>query len=341
MAKINNMEEFARACGVSRPTVSKFFNDPESVKKSTREKIEQAMVDFDYQPNIFAINQNRKLTKNIGIMVPHLADPFFAEMARRLEVLCLQAGFQPTMYSAYGDPQQEVSILDTLRTLKPAGALLAPLGDASDRKALERFCKRVPTVLFDSDIEGIGEAFVGSDNHSFIDQSVEYLVRVGESPMFFEMASPANPNARVRRQAYIAKMESLGHAPLIESITGDGWFFEEIGYYGAQQLFARGDLPTSSVLCSNDRLAMGFMSAAYERGIRIGRTPSDVLRLASNDDHPFAQFTCPSLTTSGHNYSAVAKTATELLFQRIEQGSPLKSRTSQRFEARLMLRNSA
>ena len=87
--KIRNMEEFAEVSGISRPTVSKYFNDPDSVRKSTRARIESALEQYDYRPNIFAINQNRKLTKNIGIVVPYLADPFFAEIARNLEMLVI------------------------------------------------------------------------------------------------------------------------------------------------------------------------------------------------------------------------------------------------------------
>ena len=68
--KIKNMEEFSAVSGISRPTVSKYFNDPESVRKSTRARIEAALEKFDYRPNFYAMNQNRRLTKNIGIVVP-------------------------------------------------------------------------------------------------------------------------------------------------------------------------------------------------------------------------------------------------------------------------------
>ena len=131
--KIKNMEEFAAASGISRPTVSKYFNDPASVRPSTRERIEVALRKYDYRPNIYAMNQNRRLTKNIGIVVPYLADPFFAEIARRIERSCIAAGFWPTLYSSHGDKKLEIDILDSLRSLKPAGVLLGPLGRASDR----------------------------------------------------------------------------------------------------------------------------------------------------------------------------------------------------------------
>ncbi len=92
--KIRNMEEFATISGISRPTVSKYFQDPSSVRKSTRERIETALERYDYRPNIYAVNQNRRLTKNIGVVVPYLADPFFAEMARRIELRCIAEGLR-------------------------------------------------------------------------------------------------------------------------------------------------------------------------------------------------------------------------------------------------------
>ena len=83
------MDEFASLSGISRPTISKYFNDPNSVKPSTRDRIETALREYDYRPNIYAMNQNRRLTKNIGIVVPYLADPFFAEIARVIERRCI------------------------------------------------------------------------------------------------------------------------------------------------------------------------------------------------------------------------------------------------------------
>lgn len=339
--KIRNMEDFAAVSGISRPTVSKYFNDPESVRQSTRERIEKALETYDYRPNIFAMNQNRKLTKNVGIVVPYLADPFFAEIARNIEQRVIAAGYRPTLYSAHGNPALELDILDGLRSLKPAGVLLAPLGRASDKSAIEKFCRDVPTVLFDSNLEGIGEAFIGSDNFSFVSQTVEYLTRTGEPPAFYEMRTPANPNANKRRLAYEQMMVRLGFEPKVIKIEGEGWAFEEIGRQGALKLLSDGAFSETSILCSNDRLAIGFLSACYELGIRVGRTEDCQLRLASNDDHPFARFTCPSLTTAAHDYDGVSSHAVKTFLELIESGGKFSRRDETLYAARLVLRNSA
>lgn len=335
------MEEFAALSGISRPTVSKYFNDPESVRPKTRLRIEEALDQYDYRPNIYAINQNRKLTKNIGIVVPYLADPFFSEIARVIERHCIDAGYAPSLFNAHGDPKRECDILDGLRSLKPAGVLLAPLGRSSDKAQLETFCRDVPTVLFDSNLEGIAEAFVGSDNYSFVSQTVEYLSRTGAPPCFVEMRTPANPNAHSRRRAYLDMMERFALEPQVISIDGEGWEFEEIGRQGGFKIIAEKSLNTNTVLCSNDRLAIGFLSACYESGLRIGRDAEADLRVASHDDNPFSRFTCPSLTTAAHDFSSVARKAVDTVFQVIEAGGHLDERTETVFPARLVIRNSA
>ncbi len=339
--KIRTMEEFATASGISRPTVSKYFHDPNSVKKVTRNRIEAALEKFDYRPNIYAMNQNRRLTKSIGIVVPYLADPVFAEIARSVERRCMEAGFRTTLYSSHGEQSLENDVLDSLRALRPAGVLLAPVGRFSDEDRLARFCDEVPTILLDRNIPGIGQAFVGSDNYSFVTQGVDYLMRTGETPTFFEMKNPTNPNAYSRRRIYLETMERLGLEPLVVSAEGEGWELERIGYEAATQVLTEKRLPTDTVLCSNDRLAIGFLAACYEKGLRVGRGGGCALRVAGLDDHPYSRFTCPSLTTVGHDYDIIAERGVEKLLELIDSGGRFEARTEDRFAARLVLRESA
>ena len=338
-ARIRNMEEFAALSGISRPTVSKYFNDPESVRPKTRARIEEALKEHDYRPNIYAVNQNRKLTKNVGIVVPLLVDPYFAEIARNLEQRCIDAGYRPTLFSAHGSPEHEVEVLENLRLIKPAGVLIAPLGRASSREVLKGFCDDVPTLIFDSSVEEFGLSFVGSDNRQFTTHITDYLCRTGEPPCFFEMKTPANPNAHRRRQSYIDAMNEFGHTPQVVSVDGEGWDFEEIGRVGGHDALSRGLFNTNTILCSNDRLAIGLLTACYERGISVGRNDSASIRVAGQDGHPQSRYTCPPLTTISHDYDAVSKTAADRLFAALDgHVEPWKST---RIEGKLVLRDSA
>lgn len=338
--KIKNMEEFAAVSGISRPTVSKYFQDPSSVRQSTRARIESALERYDYRPNIYAVNQNRRLTKNVGIMVPYLSDPFFTEIARNIERLCIDEGFRPILFSSHGDPALEMENLDTIRSLKPAGALIAPLGRSSHREAIARICADVPTVLFDSNIEEAGAAFIGSNNAQSLPLIIDYLCRTGEPPCFFELKAPPNPNAIKRREAYVAELERLGHRPHLLQVPGTTWDFEEIGYREGGAALERKAFATNTVLCSNDRLAIGFLAAAYEKGLRVGRGSGHALRVAGHDDHPFARFTCPPLTTVSQDYGAIAARSVETLFSLLGGEKRHEPQTTL-FEGRLVMRESA
>lgn len=335
------MEEFASVIGVSRPTVSKYFNNPDSVRQSTRRRIEKALDQHDYRPNVYAMNQNRQTTKNIGVVVPYLADPFFTEIGRAVEVACIDAGYSPILLSSHGRPDLEKENLESLKSLKPAGVLLAPFGRASDQKNVQKFSLDVPLVLFDANISDTGEAFIGTDNFQSMGLIVEYLCRSGEPPCFFEMKTPSNPNAIKRRQAYLESMERQGHPGHIFQAVGEGWDFEEIGSVEGGGMLADKVFPTNTVLCSNDRLAIGMLSAAYTLGIRVGYGHDCSLRIAGHDDHPFSRYTCPPLTTIAQDYTAIAERAVSTLFRIIEADEKPSARTETLFDGKLVMRDSA
>lgn len=104
------------------------------------------------RPNLSAINQNRKFTKNIGIIVPHIVDPFYAEILRPIEQRCAEAGYWA---------------IETLYSLRVAGAIIVLLGDSSAPGRIRQLASDTPTVIFDNHIDR-EEIFVGTDNFQSI-----------------------------------------------------------------------------------------------------------------------------------------------------------------------------
>ena len=132
----------------------------------------------------------------------------------------------------------------------------------------------------------MGAAFVGMDNTQSMRMLVNYLCDSGSPPNFLEMRTAVNPNVNRRRNAYVSAMEALGHPPEIVRIDGEGWEFEEIGLQGGLSAFATGRFTSDTILCSNDRLAIGLLSAAYRSKLTVGRGGDSDLRIAGHDDHP-------------------------------------------------------
>ncbi|ACB96089.1 LacI family DNA-binding transcriptional regulator [Beijerinckia indica] len=337
MAKIRSMEEFAAASGISRPTLSKYFSDPSSVRKSTRQRIETALVEHEYRPNIFAISQNRKRPMNVGILIPHLTDPYFAELVRHIEARCASMGFWAIILSSHGDPDLEERALRTLLSLKLAGAIVAPLGTRSNCDTFKALCKELPIVFLDSRID-LEVPFVGTDNRASIELLVEYLVRTGEPPCFLDMPH-VNQNALERRQAFEEAARKAKFEPHVIPARTLDWNFEQIGFDVVTAYLRGSGLPSRTLLCANDRLAFGALAAAYKSGLKVGREDNADLRIAGHDDHPLSRFACPSLTTIAQDYEGLASSAFDILVGRLdgEENMP----TSELLSSRLVMRDSA
>lgn len=312
------MDDFARACGISRSTLSKYFENAQSVRLSTRRRIEEALALSDYRPNLFARNMNRKRTRSVGILVPTILDPFYTELISLLELSLRHDGFWPISMSSHGLAEMEVEAIQMMLTLKVAGAIVAPLGSISDRAAFKRLAEAAPVVYFDGKID-VEAPFVGNDNHRSVAVMVEYICRTGDVPVYFDVPHLGR-NAEERADSYRATMNRLGHEAFIVDGGSDyTWEFERLGYERMDKLLARGELPGRTILCANDRLAFGVMAAATTHGLTIGRRAGRDLRVAAHDDHPLSRFSSPSLTTMAQDCEGMAQSSVELLMSMLSE----------------------
>jgi LacI family repressor for deo operon, udp, cdd, tsx, nupC, and nupG len=334
-ARIRTMEDFSRASGISRPTLSRYFNDAQSVRKASRLKIEEAMERFGYRPNLFATNFNRRNPKTLGILVPSLMDPFYAGLVQRIEREALEVGYWTVIQNSQGDPEREAEAVATLISLKMAGAIAIPLGYASRDGLYRQMADVMPLVFLDARADA-ASAFVGTDNRQSMGVIVDYLLRSGSPPSYFDMPD-VNQNARERRQAYESAMQEHGAEARIFEVKARGWDFERIAFEEASGRFKAGAPVGGTILCANDRIAFGVMAAACQAGLAIGRLAG--LRIAGHDDHPLSQFACPPLTTVAQDVERLATDSVERLMERIADGANIEA--DHWLEAKLIMRVSA
>lgn len=340
--RVTTMEEFAAVAGISRPTASKYFNDPESVRPSTRQRIEQALSHYDYRPNFLAANLNRKSARILGVLMPHISDPYYTDLVRTIEADALAEGYFTIALSSHGDPAHEAYAIDCLLAMNVAGVVAAPLGFASDLDAFDRLRETVPVVLLDSRVD-VDETFIGTDNRSGIGQVVEYLVETGDTPVYFDMPH-VNANSLERREAYLEAMEQAGLEPRFVADGNNyiGWDFERVAYEQAATLIESGSIRSGAVVCANDRSAFGLLAAAYRLGLPVGRSPESVLRVAGHDNHHLSEYTCPALTTAAQDITGLGRAALQALFEKAGVLTPSQQSSQDTIlPARLIVRDSA
>lgn len=290
--------------------------------------------------NLFAVNFNRKNPKILGMIVPSLTDPFFAGLIESAEQRAMQDGYWTIILSSHGQRAMEARAIQTIMSLRVAGAIVAPLGVSSDLALLTELSASFPLVLLDARVD-LPAAFVGTDNFQSVALMVDYLHRSGSPPCYFDMPN-VNRNAQERKQAYLEAMRRAGSEPLVVPSPSDSWDFEAAGFDQAKEYFATKTLPSRTILCANDRTAFGVMAAATYFGLKVSRagSPNDI-RVAGHDDHPLSRFASPPLTTVAQDHVRMANLAVDLLAGRIANEGRPTSANIRLLEAKLIMRDTA
>lgn len=322
--KIHTMKELSKVIGISRPTLARFFEDESSVLPSTSRKIKERLEGVDYVYNFLATRQNRKSTGLIGVIVPRFGDLFFASLLDSIETAARSAGFTMITQSSHGEHEFEESAVQKLRSMNVDGAIIAPLGTEGLHEALMSAGDDFPIVFADSHpSRSLPHAdFVGTDNTKSIGVMVDYLCRSGAAPIYLTMPK-LNSNAVERQDAYFARMRALGHVGDVIPTPDDAesWEFERYGFEVMDGHFGQGRFVDATILCANDRIAIGAVRAANTHGLfsRNGGVKGE-LRIAGHDDHPLSRYIFPALTTVAQQVDVIGKEAVNLLIDRVRNG---------------------
>jgi LacI family repressor for deo operon, udp, cdd, tsx, nupC, and nupG len=324
--KIGTMKELSEAIGISRPTLSRYFQDPSTVRPSTSQKIEERLKEFDYVYNFIATRQNRKSSSLVGVIIPYYNDLFFTSLLQAIERAARGAGYTVITQSSDGNSEGEVQAVARLRSMNADGAIIAPLGLASSTEAFQMAREDFPIVFTDSRpaVEAHRADFVGTNNAQSIAAIVEYLCRTGDAPIFLRMPR-LNSNAVEREEAYVEKMRELGFEPRFINSGGvsESWEFEAYGLRVMDQNFSRQKYLSETILCANDRVAIGAIRAANKHGLFArNRERRNGLRIAGHDDHPLSQYMYPAITTAGQDITGIGEEAVRVLIERIRGEGP-------------------
>ncbi len=328
--KIATMVELSEAIGISRPTLSRYFQDPSSVRSSTSQKIQKRLAEVDYVYNFMATRQNRKTTGLIGVIIPHYKDLFFASLLEAIERAVQGTAFTVMAQSSDGTAAGETQAVAKLRSMGADGAIIAPLGLESSTETLQLASEDISIVFADSrPAQSIdGADFVGTDNAQSVAAIVEYLCQTGKPPVYLGMPA-LNSNAAEREQAYRSTLTELGLNSAFVATEGiaPSWQFEAYGFEVMDAHFSHKRHINDTILCANDRIAIGAIRAANKHDLFSGDPNRDGrVRIAGHDDHPLSRYMSPAITTVAQDIEGIGESAVQLLLERIRKdrtGAPV------------------
>jgi DNA-binding LacI/PurR family transcriptional regulator len=297
------MHDVAELAGVSQRTVSNVVNDYPHVRPETRRKVLAAIDELRYTPNALARSLRQGRTGIVGLAVPEIAAPYFAELADRIQRLARQRGITLLIDQTGGDRERERLVLQGYERHVVDGLIVSPLGiETSD--LLERQ-PTIPIVLLGESISGGPFLHVSVDNVRAARMATEHLIKSGRK----RIAAVGTPNETTPSGPAVRRLEgyaqAMGDAGLDATTiyAARAWTRQE-GYRIGQEIVSSGQA-IDAVFCFNDLLALGAMKAFADFAVRV---PGDIA-VVGWDDIEEAAFATPELSSIAPDKDEIARMA--------------------------------
>lgn len=266
-------KDIARDLGVSLITVSKALRGKSDISKETRQRVLNRMAELNYRPNMMARGLASGRSFFIGLVVPDLLHPFFAEFAKSLNGVLRRNNYGLILASSEEDPEIEQQ---EIRNVLARGidALLIASCQPSLRGFYGLEDQKTPFVLIDRDFPHLRAHFVGTDDYAAGRLATRHLIEIGRRQIAHIGGPDLAPGAD-RMRGYIDELKNSGlpvRASHILSSSRVEEAGEEAGFRIMRKLLARRPRP-DAVFCYNDLTAIGAMSAAVAAGLSI---PGDI-----------------------------------------------------------------
>lgn len=300
--------DVARRAGVSPALVSYVLNPGlRPVAADTRERILRAIDELGYRPNPVAQTLRGGVSHSIGILVPDLANPYFAELMRALEDSAFRRGFLALMGSTEDDPKREKKYIRSF--LDRSVDAIIMIGPISEDIRLRLASSGKPVLLFDRRNLKAGELGVTVDPLPGSLEAARHLAKLGHR----KTAMVAGPEGDETRQLRVEAWRKAAHAAgMAEPTVVHKPFTQAGGSAGAMEILKEQDALPTAILASSDVQALGVLAAASQLGLKV---PEDV-SVISFDGTLLAAYAQPPLSSIDQPLEELAEAAVSLVIDK-------------------------
>ncbi|WP_349744040.1 LacI family DNA-binding transcriptional regulator [Stenotrophomonas geniculata] len=299
-----SINDVARVAGVSKSTVSRVLGGG-PVSEDVRRRVELAIRQTGYRPNLQARRLRSRHTGIIGLIVADIRNPFFTALIRAVEEVAYREGLRVTLCNTDEDPEREALYLRLMHEERISGLIFAPTRTTVGR--LERLALDFPTVLVDRAAASGSIDSVVLDNPAAMGALVEHLVERGYRRIGGLFGSTSTTAAE-RRDGYLAAMRTHGLEPDYREVEPTA----EAAIATVDQWLAGPSRP-DALVTSNSLLLMGALKAARSAGLAI---PGE-LALAGFDNERWTELVEPGITVVEQPVEDMGRAAMSLLLERL------------------------
>lgn len=299
------IKDVARHAGVSVGTVSRVISKTAEVKQPLRERVEAAILSLGYRPNLAARALRTKRIESIGLVVPDVTNPFFAQLAKHVENEATQRDLTVMLVNTNDDKALEKSHLAALLARAPRGIIVVAAATGQEY-ALD---SETPIVAVDRQF--MSYPVIATNNTIGAALAADYLHGLGHRRIMYISGSADADIAAVRRTGFEARLKALGTPddPISLETQGGRFDYESGEVIGQNILSRRADLRPTAIACGSDQIAIGVLRAARDMGVEVPRD----LSVVGFDDIDLGNLVVPHLTTIRQPIEDLAKHAVEML----------------------------
>ncbi|OIJ66100.1 LacI family transcriptional regulator [Streptomyces mangrovisoli] len=304
------MAEVASAAGVSSATVSYVLSGKRAVAPATRAAVESAIAELGFTVNATARSLRTGRSSLAALIVPDIANPFYAQLASSLQEQLRASGLHVVVCNTGADREEERALLAEAVQQRFAGVVITPF--RLHPEDLDTLAEAGIPAVVSADVSFGAVDLVKPDARSATLQALQ-RVTANQRRRIAVIAGPRDATGGDPRLAMLRRLAPQFGISLPRELVVRGEHTRDSGAVGFTELMSRRERP-DAVFCANDMIAVGAMDAAHDLGVDI---PGEVA-LVGHDDAAFASLVRPRLTTIRYPAHDVGVAAAQLLKERLD-----------------------